>query len=100
MEFINKNNVRGINNSKKGYKRRSNLERGEKGHLLADSLSILITRKNGLSQLMNVHGVSDFRQMQIHISETLVSHSDFKSALLLENVKCINLQVFMKFRQN
>jgi hypothetical protein len=62
MEYINnKNNVSGINNSEKGYKPRNNLEKGERVDLLAYSLNILITRKNGLSQLMNIHKVSDYR---------------------------------------
>jgi hypothetical protein len=44
----------------------------EKGDLLADSHNILNRWKNYLSQLLNVHNVSDVRQMEVHTAEPLV----------------------------
>jgi hypothetical protein len=40
--------------------------------LLADSHSILNRWKNYSSQLLNVHRVSDVRQIEIHTAELLV----------------------------
>jgi hypothetical protein len=44
----------------------------EKGDLLADSHIILNRQKNYFSQLLNVHNVSDGRQIEVHTSEPLV----------------------------
>jgi hypothetical protein len=44
----------------------------ENGDLLADSHNILIGWKNFFSQLLNVHGASDVRQIEIHRAEPLV----------------------------
>jgi hypothetical protein len=44
----------------------------ENGCLLADSQNILNIWKNYFPQLMNVHSVSDIRQIEIHILEPLV----------------------------
>jgi uncharacterized protein with ParB-like and HNH nuclease domain len=65
---------RGINDFKRGYQPRSNLVKDENGDLLADSHNILNRWKNYFSQLLNVHRVSDVRQMEIHTAEPLVSH--------------------------
>jgi hypothetical protein len=43
--------------------------------LLADSQNILNRWKNYFSQLLNVHRVSDVRQIQIHTAEPLVPDS-------------------------
>jgi hypothetical protein len=56
---------RGINDFKRDYQSRSNLVKDENGDLLADSHIILNTWKN-YSQLLNVHGVSDLKQIEIH----------------------------------
>jgi hypothetical protein len=82
---------RGINEFKRGYKLRNNLHelmhkgwaiiiwplhcnlvKGENGDLRADSYNILNRRKNYFSQLLNVHRVSDVRQIEIHTAEPLV----------------------------
>jgi hypothetical protein len=55
---------RKINDFKKGYQPRSNLVKDENGDLLADSHNILIRWKNYFSQLLNVHRVSDVRQIE------------------------------------
>jgi hypothetical protein len=44
----------------------------EKGDLLADSHDILNKFKSFLLQLLNVHGVSHVRQLEIHAAEPLV----------------------------
>jgi hypothetical protein len=44
----------------------------EKGDLLADSHNILNRWKNYFSQLLNVHRVSDVRQIEMHTAEPLV----------------------------
>jgi hypothetical protein len=54
---------RGINEFKRGYQPRNNLIKDENGDLLADSHNILNRRKNYFSQLLNVHNVSDVRQI-------------------------------------
>jgi hypothetical protein len=41
----------------------------DNGDLLADSHNILKRRKNCISQLLNVHRVSDVRQIEIHTAE-------------------------------
>ena len=70
------NNVRdlyrGINDFKKGYQLRTIIVKDEKGDLVADSHSIMARRRNSFSQLLNVHGVNDVRQAEIHTAEPLV----------------------------
>jgi hypothetical protein len=58
-----------------GYQPRTTLLKDENGDLLADSHSILSRLKNYFSQLLNVHRVSDARQMGIHTAELLVPQS-------------------------
>jgi hypothetical protein len=64
---------RGINEFKKGYKPRINIINDENGNLLADPQSILNRWKNFFNQVLNLHGVHDVRQMDIHMAEPLVS---------------------------
>jgi hypothetical protein len=45
----------------------------ENGDLLADSHNILNKWKNYFSQSLNVHNVSDVRQIKVHTVEPLVS---------------------------
>jgi hypothetical protein len=63
---------RGINNFKKGYQPRTNVVKDEKRDLVADSHSILARWRNDFFQLLNVHGVNDVRQTEIHTAEPLV----------------------------
>jgi hypothetical protein len=44
----------------------------ENGDLSADSHNILKRGKNYFSQLLNVHNVSDVRQIEVHTAEPLV----------------------------
>ena len=63
---------RGIKNFKKGYQPRINIVKDEKGDLVADSHSILARWRNCFSQLLNVHGVNDGKQRELHTAEPLV----------------------------
>jgi len=63
---------RGINDFKKGYQPRYNIVKDEKGDLVADSHSIVARWRNYFSQLINVHGVKDVGQAEIHIAKPLV----------------------------
>jgi hypothetical protein len=63
---------KGINEFKKSYQPRINIIKDENGNLLADSQSVLNRWKNFFNQVLNVHGVHDFRQMDIHTAEPLV----------------------------
>jgi hypothetical protein len=56
----------------------------ENGDLPAHSHNILNRWKNNCSQLLNVHRVSDVRQIQIHTDEPLIpdaSHFEVKIAI-------------------
>jgi hypothetical protein len=46
--------------------------RDENGDLLKDSHNILNRWKNYFSQFLNVHNVSDVRQIEMHTAEPLV----------------------------
>jgi hypothetical protein len=63
---------RGINDFKKGYQPRTNIEKDEQGDLVVDSHSISARWRNYFSQVLNVHGVNDVRQAEIHTAELLV----------------------------
>jgi hypothetical protein len=54
---------------KRGYQLRNNLVKYENGDLLPDSHNILNRCKNYFSQLLNVHNVSDVRQIEVHTAE-------------------------------
>ena len=53
--------------------------------MLTDSHSILARWKNHFSQMLNVHGVNDVRQTEIHTEELLVREL---SALEFELANC------------
>jgi hypothetical protein len=75
---------RGINKFKRHYQPRNNLVKDENGGLLADSHNILNRWRNYFSQLLNVHDVSDVRQIEIHTAEPLVpgtSRLEFENAI-------------------
>jgi hypothetical protein len=63
---------RGINEFKKGYKPRINIIQDENDNLIADPQNILNRWKNFFNQVLNVLGVHDVRQMDIHTAEPLV----------------------------
>jgi hypothetical protein len=67
------------NEFKRGYQPRSNLVKDENGDLFADSNTILNRWKSYFSQLLNIHNVSDVRQIKIYTTEPLVpGTSDLK----------------------
>jgi len=63
---------RGINDFKKGYQPKSNKVKDEKGDMVTDFHSILARWRNHFSQVFNVHGFSDVRQIKIYKAEPLV----------------------------
>jgi hypothetical protein len=63
---------RGINEFKRGYQPTTNVVKDEKGDLVADSHSILARWRNHCSQLLNIHGVNDVRQTEVHTAEPIV----------------------------
>jgi hypothetical protein len=63
---------RGINDFKKGYQPRSIIVKDKKGDLIADSHSIMAKWRNNFFQLLNVHGVNDVKNAEIHTAEPLV----------------------------
>jgi hypothetical protein len=79
--IIQNSNVTGICTSikeiKKVYQPRTNLVKDEKGDQLADSHDILNRWRNHFCQLLNVRGVNDFRQMEMHIAEPIVPEPSF-----------------------
>jgi hypothetical protein len=56
---------RGINEFKRGYQPRSIFVKDENGDQLADSNTILNRWKSYFSQILNVHNVSDVRQIRL-----------------------------------
>jgi len=55
------------------------------GDLVAESHSILARCKNYFPQILNVHGVNDVRQKEIHTAEPLVPEaSAFEVELAIE----------------
>jgi 7-cyano-7-deazaguanine synthase in queuosine biosynthesis len=69
--------------------------------LLADSNSILNRRKNYFSQLLNVHNVSDVKQIEVHMAETLVPGPNLlEIKIAIAKLKSINRQVVIKFQHN
>jgi len=77
-----------INDFKKGYHPRTITVKDEKGDLVADSYSIMVRWRNYFSQLLNVHGVNDVRQAEIHTAEPLVPKSTaLEGEVAIETVK-------------
>jgi len=77
-----------VNEFKKAYQPRTNIVKGEKDNLVTDSHSILARWRNYFSQLLNVQGVSDVRQTEIHIAEPLVSEpSTFEFEMAVKKLK-------------
>jgi hypothetical protein len=91
LEIKNKNKYirdlyKGIHEFETGYQPRINIIKGENGNLLADPQSVLSRWKYFFNQVLNVHGVHDVRQMDIHTAEPLVPQPSLsKRKLLLES---------------
>ena len=56
------------------YQPRTNIVENEMGDLVSDPCRIGSMWTNYFSQLLNVHGVNDIRQREIHTVETLLPH--------------------------
>jgi hypothetical protein len=92
---------RGINNFKKGYQPKTVIMKDKKGDLFADSHSIMARWRNYFSQILNVHGVSDARQAELHTSEPLVPEpSVLEVELAIEKLKSHNHHVLIKYQHN
>jgi len=79
---------RGINDFKKGYQPRTNIVKDDKGDLVADFHSILARWGNYFSQILNVHGINDVMQTEIHTAEPLVPEPTASEVeLAIENLK-------------
>jgi hypothetical protein len=61
-----------MNEFKWGYQPRSSLVKDENGDLLADSKTVVNKWKSYFSLLLNVHNVSDVRQIETQTVEPLV----------------------------
>jgi len=71
-----------------GYQPRTNRVKEGKGDLVADFHSILARWRNHFPQLLNVHGVKDFRQTEIQTAVTLLPEpSTFEIELAIEKLK-------------
>jgi hypothetical protein len=66
---------RNISDFEKGYQPRTNIVKDEKGDLVENSHCILARWRKYFSKLLNVHGVNDDRQTEIHTAEPLVPES-------------------------
>jgi hypothetical protein len=56
--------------------------------LVADSYGVMARWRNYFSQILNVHGVSDVRQIEIHTAVTLVPEPNvLESELAIEKLK-------------
>jgi hypothetical protein len=55
-----------------GHQPRINIIKDENGNLLAYPQNVLNRWKNFFNQVLNVHGVHDVRQVDIHTAELLV----------------------------
>jgi len=65
-----------------------------------DSHSILSRWRNHFAQILNIHGVNDVRQREIHTAETLVpGPTAFEVELATEKI-VTNHQVLIKSQQN
>jgi len=57
---------------KRGYQTRTKIVKDEIGDLVTDSHSILARCRNHFSLLLNIHGINDVWQTEIHTTEPLV----------------------------
>ena len=79
---------RGISDFKKGYQPRTIIVKDEKGDLVADSHSILARGWKHISQPLNIPGVNDVRQTELHTAEPPVHEpSAFEVELANEKLK-------------
>jgi hypothetical protein len=63
----------------------------ENCELFADSHNILNRWKNYFSQLLNVHNVSDVRQIEVHTAEPLVPGPSRRQVVIKFQQNCFRL---------
>jgi hypothetical protein len=74
--------------NKKGYQTRTNVVKDENGDLVADSHSLLARWRKHFSQPLNVYGVNDVRQTEVHTAEPLMPEpSAFEVEMAIEKLK-------------
>jgi hypothetical protein len=79
---------RGISDLKKSYRTRTNIVKGEKGDLVADSRSILARWRKYFSQLLNIRGDNDVRHIEIHTAKPRIPEPNASEfVLIIEKVK-------------
>jgi hypothetical protein len=79
---------RGIIDFKEGYQPGTKVVKVEKGDLATDSYGILARWINHFSQLLNVHGVNDVIQIEVHIAGPLMPEpSVFEFEAVIEKLK-------------
>jgi hypothetical protein len=92
---------RGIIELIEGYQPRNSLVKDEIGDLIAGSHNILNMWKNYFSQLLNVHNVSDVRQIEVHTAEPLVpGPSPSELGIVTAKLRKCKSPVVIKFWQN
>ena len=95
------NNVRGINDFKKGYQPRTIIVKDKKGELVANPHSIMARWRNYFSQQLNVHEDNDVRQAEIHSRTTSAWSKCLWGWVGYWNAKKItNHQVLIRSQQN
>jgi hypothetical protein len=88
----------GINEFRRGYQPKYNVVIS---NLPAYSHNILNRQKNHFSQLLNPHGFSDARQIEIYTAQLFVPDpSSLETEIPISKLKSINRQEVIKFRQN
>ena len=86
-----------ISDFKKGHQPRINIVKDEKCDLVADWHSILARWRKYFSQLLDVHGVNEVKQMEIHTAEPLVPEpSAFEVELTTGKIKSHKSQVLIR----
>jgi hypothetical protein len=106
LEAKNKNKnirdlYRSINEFKKRYQPRINIIKDENGNLIADPQTVLNRWKHFFNQVLNVYGVHDVRQMDIHTAELLVPEPSLVEVeIAIGKLKSINPRVLIRFRPN
>jgi hypothetical protein len=92
---------RGINEFKKGYQPRINIIKDENGNLITNPKNVLNRWKNFFNQVLNVHGVHDVKQMDVHTAEPLIpGPSLVKVEIAVGKLKVINPWVLIRFWPN
>jgi hypothetical protein len=90
-----------INEFKEGYQPKINAIKDENGNLQADPPSVLNRWKHFFNQLLNMYGVHDVRQKDVHTAEPLVPEPILVEVKIpVGELKSYNPQVLIRFQQN